>query len=153
MGKETPLLDQRSFQVTLQRGHGYGEGNDCGCFCKPSITCCYGSVTQLCLTLFDPMDCRIPQWVAISFSRDLPDPGIEPMPPALAGEFFTTEPPGKPQFSLTWPSNSYYLDSSLVSSIRHSLYIYSAFLTICCGKLALLTQTAINRNKASSIIL
>ena len=27
---------------------------------------------------------------------DLPDQGIEPMSPALAGEFFTTEPPGKP---------------------------------------------------------
>ena len=28
---------------------------------------------------------------------DLPHPGIEPTSPALAGEFFTTEPPGKPQ--------------------------------------------------------
>ena len=31
--------------------------------------------------------------------RDLPDPGIEPaspVPPALAGRFFTPEPPGKP---------------------------------------------------------
>ena len=30
---------------------------------------------------------------------DLPDPGIKPMSPesaAFAGEFFTTEPPGKP---------------------------------------------------------
>ena len=27
---------------------------------------------------------------------DLPDPGIEPEPPALADKFFTTEPPGKP---------------------------------------------------------
>ena len=27
---------------------------------------------------------------------DLPDPGIELVPPALAGSFFTTEPPGKP---------------------------------------------------------
>ena len=27
---------------------------------------------------------------------DLPHPGIEPAPPALAGGFFTTEPPGKP---------------------------------------------------------
>ena len=27
---------------------------------------------------------------------DLPDPGIEPMSPTLAGKFFTTEPPGKP---------------------------------------------------------
>ena len=27
---------------------------------------------------------------------DLSDPGIEPSSPALAGRFFTTEPPGKP---------------------------------------------------------
>ena len=27
---------------------------------------------------------------------DLPDPGIQPASPALAGRFFTTEPPGKP---------------------------------------------------------
>ena len=27
---------------------------------------------------------------------DLPEPGVEPMSPALAGESFTTEPPGKP---------------------------------------------------------
>ena len=27
---------------------------------------------------------------------DLPDPGMEPASPALAGGFFTTEPPGKP---------------------------------------------------------
>ena len=27
---------------------------------------------------------------------DLPDPSIEPASPALAGGFFTTEPPGKP---------------------------------------------------------
>ena len=33
-------------------------------------------------------------------SRDLPDPGIKPMPPALADELFTTEPPGKPKESL-----------------------------------------------------
>ena len=28
---------------------------------------------------------------------DLPDPGMEPTSPALAGGFFTTEPPGKPR--------------------------------------------------------
>jgi len=27
---------------------------------------------------------------------DLPEPEIEPMSPALAGEFFAIEPPGKP---------------------------------------------------------
>ena len=37
------------------------------------------------------------EWVAISFTGDLPDPGIEPASLALAGGFFTTEPPGKPK--------------------------------------------------------
>ena len=31
---------------------------------------------------------------------DLPDPGIEPKSPALAGGFFTAEPPGKPFLKL-----------------------------------------------------
>ena len=39
---------------------------------------------------------RILEWVAISFFRDLPDPGIEPASPVLAGGFFTTELLGKP---------------------------------------------------------
>ena len=39
---------------------------------------------------------RILEWVATSSSGDLPDPGIEPVSPALADGFFTTEPPGKP---------------------------------------------------------
>ena len=30
---------------------------------------------------------------------DLPGPGIKPMSPALAGGFFTTEPPRKPEVS------------------------------------------------------
>ena len=42
-------------------------------------------------------------WSGLPFSppRDLSEPGIKPaslVPPALAGVFFTTEPPGKPQF-------------------------------------------------------
>ena len=32
--------------------------------------------------------------------EDLPNPGIEPGSPALAGGFFTTEPPGKPLSSI-----------------------------------------------------
>ena len=40
---------------------------------------------------------RILEWVAISFSKDLPDPGIKPASAALAGGgFFISEPPGKP---------------------------------------------------------
>ena len=37
--------------------------------------------------------------------RDLPDSGIELMSPALAGRFFITEPPGKPQTQARLPSN------------------------------------------------
>ena len=36
-------------------------------------------------------------WSRLPFPSpgDLPDPGIEPVSPALAGRFFTTEPPDK----------------------------------------------------------
>ena len=72
------------------------------------------SVTQLCLILYNPVDynppdfsvhgisqARILKWVALCSSRggDLPNAGIKPaspVSPALAGAFFTTEPPGKP---------------------------------------------------------
>ena len=68
------------------------------------------AVAQLCLTLCDPVDCsppgssvhgilqaRIVERVAISFSRGSSRPVIEPTSPALAGGFFTSEPPGKPK--------------------------------------------------------
>ena len=37
-------------------------------------------------------------WSGLPFPlpEDLPDPGIEPVSPALTGGFFTTETPGKP---------------------------------------------------------
>ena len=44
-------------------------------------------------------------WSGLPFPSlgDLSDPGIEPESPALAGRFFTTEPPGKPSNnSLRW---------------------------------------------------
>ena len=64
-------------------------------------------VTQLCPTLCDPMNyilpgssvhgilqARILEAVAIPFSRDLPDPGIEPGSPALQADSLPSEPPG-----------------------------------------------------------
>ena len=44
-------------------------------------------------------------WSGLPFpsSGDLPNPGIEPMSPALAGVFFTTEPPGKSTLILWRP--------------------------------------------------
>ena len=46
-------------------------------------------------------------WGGLPFPTpgDIPDPGIEPVFPALAGRFFTMEPPGKQKKSgglLTW---------------------------------------------------
>ena len=42
---------------------------------------------------------RQEHWSGLPFPSpgDLPDPVIEPMSPALAGGFFTIEPPGKPK--------------------------------------------------------
>ena len=45
---------------------------------------------------------KTPEWVAISYSGDLPNPGIEPVSPALAGRLFTTEPPGKPYMDISY---------------------------------------------------
>ena len=41
-------------------------------------------------------------WSALPFPSpgELPDPGMEPTSPALAGGFFTTEPPEKPDLVL-----------------------------------------------------
>ena len=73
---------------------------------KECMYCVCAQSLQSCPTRCDPMDCsplassvqgilqaRILEWFAISFSRDLPKPRIEPATlasHALAGRFFTT---------------------------------------------------------------
>ena len=62
-------------------------------------------VVQSCPTLCDPMGytvhgilpVRILEWVAFPFSRDLPNPGIEPRSPALQADSLPAEPQGKPK--------------------------------------------------------
>ena len=89
--------------------------------CIPSI---YNSmhlcmcVLSLCLTLCEqaalPLEFSQQEyWNELPFPSpgDLPDPGIKPKSlasPALAGRFFTTEPPGKP-----------FLRSSYILSLGH----------------------------------
>ena len=68
-------------------------------------------------------------WSGLPFPTpgDLPDPGIKPGSPALAGGFLTTEPPGKPSgvqlsyknknlpFAATWID----LEDIMLSEISH----------------------------------
>ena len=69
----------------------------------------------ICVWLFcDPMDCNLQAPLSTGFPRkdtgvgchlllqgNFPEPEIKPTSPALAGKFFTTEPPGKPQWNIT----------------------------------------------------
>ena len=98
---------------------------------------------QSCPTLCDPMDCsppgsslhgisqaRILECDTISFSRDLPDSGIEPTSsvfPALGGGFFTT-PPGKPPLVLITPA----LIGDLVNVFYTLLTLVQIFVTYLC---------------------
>ena len=77
-------------------------------FYPPCCSCCC-SIAKLCLTHVIPWTLahqpplskgfpRQEYWNGLPFLplRDLPNPGIDLMSPALAGGLFTTEPPGKP---------------------------------------------------------
>ena len=77
---------------------------------ESQLKCC--CLVLSCAGIFcDSMDCaplskgfpRQEYWSELPFSSlgDLPNPGIEPASPALAGELFTTESPGKPCLHLT----------------------------------------------------
>ena len=75
--------------------------------------CMHAKLLQSCPALCDPMGCsppgssvrgilqaRILEWVAMPPPGDLPDPGIEPVPPALAAGSLPLVPSGKPVFGL-----------------------------------------------------
>ena len=120
--------------------------------------CMFLLVTQSCLTLCDPMDCSLPgssvhgilqarilKWVAISFTRGLPDPGIKPRSPILQADFLPSDPPEKPLYEcicvfyiLSLPYNQiylYHLDKSLPVTLVPTVcaplapagYIFSIF--------------------------
>ena len=112
---------------------------------------CFCLVTKSCPTLCNPMNSSPPgrflcPWdfpgettgVGLPFpsSGDLPGPGIKPMSPALAGRFFTTEPPGKPirDTKLYRGSKTHHHPSDL--KIFFSLRLYS----IPFGRWALLSE-------------
>ena len=95
--------------------------------------CMHAQSLQSRPTLCDPMDCsppgsavhgilqaRILEWVAMPFSRDLPDLGIEPvflMSPELAGGFLTS--------SATWEAP--YLHENLTKQFLFSVHFLIIF--------------------------
>ena len=80
-------------------------------------------------------------------SGDLPNSGTEPASPALAGEFFTTEPPGKSSMLCTHPSCSIFQDTVSSFFLIYSLFflkpmsiesvMLSNHLILCCPLLLL----------------
>ena len=67
----------------------------CVCVCLLSYLLLLATLWTKPARLLCPWDfpARILEWVAISSSRGFPDPGTQPTSIALAGGFFTTEPP------------------------------------------------------------
>ena len=76
------------------------------------ISCIYSKswkvkvqVAQLCPTFCDPMvftvhgilQAGILEWVAFPFSRDFPNPGVQPRSPALQADSLPAEPQGEPK--------------------------------------------------------
>ena len=72
------------------------------------MSCCNCLLIKLCLTLGTPWTVTYQTPLPMGFTKqeywsgllfpslgDLPDPGIKAASPALAGGFFTAEPPGK----------------------------------------------------------
>ena len=68
--------------------------------CVPLFSTTWTVARQAPLSMGSP---RQEYWSGLPFPSpgDLPNPGIEPVSPALAGGFFTTEPPGKPQTTIS----------------------------------------------------
>ena len=67
---------------------------------------------------------------------DLPDPGIEPTSlasPALAGGFFTTDLPGKPEvytpskssYGWLYTEKFYLISKNIIQRHLHDIYLYS----------------------------
>ena len=105
-----------------------------------------------CVWLCNPMD-RIPPgssvqgisrqefWSGLPFPSpgDLSNPGIKPAPPALAGGFLTTEPPGVNQFIISPITyTKLYFPTSLTTKGIYQCFIF------CPNSLARLSHSCIN---------
>ena len=104
-------------------------------FVFPFVVVSSPSYVQLFVT---PMDCSLPgssvlEWFATSFSRDLPDPGIKPTFPALAGGFFTAQPDQESPYSVQLISFPHNFPNNFVPSFNSLLpWIWDSLSWIVC---------------------
>ena len=91
----------------------------CVCMCAQWLSRVWLFATSWTVAHQAPLSLGFPRQKYWSrFPGDLPDPGIKPMfpaCPALAGGFFTTEPPGKPMYIQVF----YFLLNRLSISCKH----------------------------------
>ena len=114
------------------------------------LVCCCCLVAKSCLT---PWTMAHQAPVSMAFSRQeywsglpfpspgaLPDPGAEPASSALAGRFFTVQPPGKPNclvtvyynsISLSWSSASFWTHVYSSVWIRVTWLLYTFHVKFC----------------------
>ena len=89
-----------------------------------------------------PMECpRQEYWSGLPFPSPgiLPSPGIKTSSPALAGEFFTNETPGKHSFNYVCdkfdPNQGLYLDFLSTLHFSHAQSYFSLMYVICFSNL------------------
>ena len=105
------------------------------CYCFWEILVGPNSCVISCVRLFATpwmIACQAPlsmgfsrqeYWSGLPFStpRGLPNPGIEPTSPALAGGFFTTVLPGKPKWGSEPAANPFGIPFLLIPAIAHTV--------------------------------
>ena len=135
----------------------------------PAVCVC--SAAHLYLPHFDLINCSPPgssvlECLPFPPPRDLPDPGIEPSSPSLAGKFFASVPPGKPEpggtnvgFSLWTFSETIHVSRTLLQtpqSLRTSAWRSKEYISqhITCKLLAsqLVPQTDWGRDYCASVL-
>ena len=92
--------------LSLVSGHQVGSGNVntgvCACVCVCTLSDVWLLATPRTVDHQSPLFVGFSRWkhrsgLPFPTPGDLPDPGIKPASPAMAGRFFTTVPRGKPK--------------------------------------------------------
>ena len=110
----------------------------------PPNCCAVYLVTRWCLTLYEPMDCRLPvssvmgvlqvrtlEWVARTSSRGSAQPRGQTQVSLIAGGFFTIWATKKDQLLCCSPPFTHFSQIYEVLIFRLKMFVYWASLIIC----------------------